>query len=326
MPLVVDPLKRSTDKVAIVGMAATSRHMAPWDDPTVEIWALNESYHPKNVGPDKLAYMKRWTRWFQMHPGWDYWRDHNFNDEDHPKWLRNEGGNRRREDFPIYMLEEDDGVPGSVRYPIEQIAGGFELEASNGQNVCYFTNTFGLMLALAVWMKFSEIQVYGFEMASETEYSQQKPNAEFWLGITIGRGIRLVLPKNCELLGEKVPLYGYEKVPGITFMHLEIRRNAAGRKGQEYQAELNRILGAKQELINRQASIKAGPKTTQAFHDAIAKMLQDEINTRIRLQGMLNELHAYETMMRDLKGLPDPKDVPLVLPKDQIQIVGSEFK
>ena len=38
-------------RVAIIGMATTSRHLAPYDDDEFEIWGLNESYWGGHQGP-----------------------------------------------------------------------------------------------------------------------------------------------------------------------------------------------------------------------------------------------------------------------------------
>lgn len=314
----VPPYHRSTDKVALVGMAATSRHLTPFDDPEWEIWALNESYHSKNADKDKLPYMRRWTRWFQMHPKWDYLRPHNFNDPEHPQWLHNVNG-RRRTDFPIYMLEYDPDIPGSVRYPIEEVLAPYGVRAR------YFTNSFGQMIALAIHLGFRRIGAYGFEMSSDTEYSHQKPNAEFWLGVALGRGIAVDLPEGCALLGEKVPLYGYEKVPGITAMHLEIYSDAMKKKASELQAELNKCLGDKERLMQQAAATKGQSKPKmEALSREMAKTFEKEINTRIKLQSALGEIRAYEVVKRDLQGLPEPGEVPLVLPKQKIQIVAVD--
>ena len=79
-----------TKKVALVGMATTSRHLTPWDDDDFEIWTLNESYYGKHQDPDGTPYVKRIDRHFQMHPSWDYMRPNNFNHPRHPQWLTNE--------------------------------------------------------------------------------------------------------------------------------------------------------------------------------------------------------------------------------------------
>lgn len=52
-------LRKGKKTVAIVGMAPTSCSLAPFDDPDVEIWGLNEAH--------AFDWLKRWDRWFQIH-------------------------------------------------------------------------------------------------------------------------------------------------------------------------------------------------------------------------------------------------------------------
>ena len=47
--------------VAIVGFAKSTRHLVPYEDMETEIWGINDAYHVK-------GFMKRWDRWFQLHP------------------------------------------------------------------------------------------------------------------------------------------------------------------------------------------------------------------------------------------------------------------
>jgi hypothetical protein len=62
------------------------------------------------------------------------------------------------------------------------------------------------MLAWAIWKgTYDTIGMWGVDMAldgvtGESEYSHQRPSVEYWLGIAQGRGIKLVLPTESEIL------------------------------------------------------------------------------------------------------------------------------
>lgn len=320
-------------KVAIIGMATTSRHLAPWDDESFEIWGLNESYWAGHKGPDGKPYMKRWDRWFQMHPRWDYMRENNFNHKEHPRWLTNapysdeelvksddyvefnaygaSREQRRQTDFPIYMLEYDENVPGSVAYPFHEIIESYGV---NSENVRYFTNSFGYMVALALHLGAKEIHTYGFEMSSETEYASQKPNAEFWEGIAIGKGAKLVNPQGCSLLGQRTALYGYEKVPGITLMHKEIQRNAYQNEVVKVSGELEQIRGRKQaaEMELKQAMQAKQRGRAARARAAVQALLNEEIEKLIALNAMNSAKQVCDKDIADLKGLPDPGEIKLI--------------
>ena len=298
MPL--DPWKLRSETIVLVGMAESSRHLAPYDIPGVEIWSLNESYHPRHTkgvkkDEEKKPYLRRWDRWFQIHPRWDFLREGNFNHPNHPLWMKAVKGDcfvchgngkagdkvctecagtgeydpavhRRFEmdyPFPIYTVNQEVDIPGAVAYPLDEIVGSFGVNAAN---VRYFTNSFGVMVALALHLGAKRIEGYGWEMSSKTEYQDQKPNANFWAGICIGKGVEFYLPPGCTMLGDREQLYGFEKVPGLTSMHMEIQVNALAKAFDKAQGELNLIRGRKVELQNR-------AKVTQGLSkDGMAKM------------------------------------------------------
>jgi hypothetical protein len=323
-------------KVAICGMATTSRHLAPWDDDSFEIWGLNESYYGGHVGPDKKPFLKRADRWLQLHPAWDYFRPHKFNHLRHPQWLRNdpwteeelaakEGDElykeflswgatreqRRRTDFPIYMLEKDDSIPGSTVYPIREI---LESYGENSDVAKWFTNSYAYMCALAIHLGFEEIHNYGFEMSSEEEYGNQRPCATFWNGIAIGKGIKVVEPPGCRLLGQHDVLYGYEKIPGITKMHLEIELNAHRKAALETAARLESVRGQKKE-VEKQLGI-AMKSNQQGRINRIRNELEELLNKEVTELILLNAQNAYkqavEKHMKDLDGLPSPEQIKLI--------------
>jgi len=325
-------------KVAIVGMATTSRHLAPYDDDEFEIWGLNESYWGGHQGPDKTPYMKRWDRWFQLHPEWDYSRAHNFNHPLHYQWLTNapwteaelkaQGDSenpihreflaygvtfdqRRDVNFPIYMLEVDDAVPGSTLYPIEEILESF---GDNSEAVKWFTNSYAFMAALAIYLGFEEIHYYGFEMSSEEEYGHQRACAVFWNGIAIGRGIKVVEPEGCHLLGQYDVLYGYDKVPGITKMHLEIEKNNYHKEVLKKSTELERVRGEKRRV---EQELQEGIKTKQKGRiarskKALEELLNREVSALIELNAMNAARQVVAKHMQDIDGLPAPDKINLI--------------
>ena len=283
--------ERKKDKLAIVGMAQTNRSQAPFDDPEWEIWSLNEAYFTietqkgddgkplKDDAGEKIRapFLKRWDVMFQLHPRWDYEREHNFNHPNHWPWLLNkpmecrtchgrgytavkpngdkvpcpepncQGGTYvpgRPEDFPVLMLYEDERVTGSTAYPFSEIVDAYGV---NKDNVRFFTSSFAYMMAMAIHMGYPTIGVWGFEMSSQEEYGNQKPCADFWIGVAVGKGIEIVQPENCSLLGLKEKLYGYEKLPGFTAMHAEIQFNQARKNFEKAQKKVKEILMTKSQ-------------------------------------------------------------------------------
>lgn len=174
-------------KVAIVGFAQTHRDQAPFQDPSFEIWGLNNAYvfmPPRPHAGGRIA-----ERWFEIHSedlyAWDLRRP-----GQHVEWLAKFPG-------PVYLLEARADMPRSVRYPIEDIVARYG---------AYITSSPAYMLLLAMAEGFKEIHIYGIDLATDSEYAEQRPNLEFLIGVAVAKGHEIYLPPNCQLL--KGPLYG----------------------------------------------------------------------------------------------------------------------
>ena len=177
-------------KVALIGYTPT-RGQAPYDNPEFEIWGLNDLYKFKSDQD-----VKRWDRWFEIH---DTKQDYTH--------LGRQPWAKLFEDFkkmgcPVYLQQKHPDIPNSIAYPIEEAVKQFGY---------YFTNTVSYMIALAIMEKFEEIHVYGIDMAVDSEYNYERPSCEYFLGVAIGRGIKVYIPPEADLLKSRF-LYGYDDV------------------------------------------------------------------------------------------------------------------
>lgn len=197
-------------KVALIGFAQSTRMEAPFDDPEVEIWGLNEGY---------VRETPRVTRWFQLHDYHTFSRANNTNDPDHFAWLR------KKHNFPIYMQKDyrQIGIPNCKVYPIDKVVERFGLDTPRGKRL-YATSSFSFMIYLAMLEGFDWIGIYGFEMATGSEYFHQRASAEFAIGMALGMGIQIALPENSNLLRGRMYAYEDESI-GIR-QHLEFRHGA----------------------------------------------------------------------------------------------------
>ena len=331
------PKPEEKKTVAFVGMAKTTRHLAPWDDKSVEIWVLNES--PVH------NYQKRFTRLFQLHPRWDALRGDrtNFNDPLHDKWLRNVpwteadlkavedavvykdcyygpegiktpmevGAPRRTTDFPIYVLDakEFKDVPGAITFPFREIMVwlgeeyGEDYYSKAGHYIFeYFTSTVNYMVALAMYEGVERIELYGFEMSSKEEYSYQKAATEFWLGMALGRGIGIYLPPGCALLGENEKLYGYEKVPGFSKMHCEIRMNEVRMSRERAVAALNAIHGQKATLMGavEDAQERDDKELYKNLQATLIELTKKEINAIAKVNSLHGAWYELDRIHKEL--------------------------
>ena len=294
--------RKGKKTIAIVGFAPTTREIAPYDDPDVEIWALNEAY--------LQDWLIRWDRWFQIHKPWSYMRPENRNDPNHWLWLQNKSDSclecrgtgtsllnkdkecsqcegtgvyipKRRTDweFPIYMQDEDPEVPNSERFPLEEIIKMFLPTVVRGAGIIseYFTSSYAYMCSFALYLwktgEFGDvplrIETYGFEMSTETEYHYQKGSTEFWMGYANALGVDIWIPEACKLLdGQK---YGYEVTQMINRQELEFRKRQLDQIEQERLAALNTVSGKRQgkeeELQKAQKRLFAAQQRLNANPD-----------------------------------------------------------
>src|SRR5262249_37682263 len=109
--------------------------------------------------------------------------------------------------MPVYMQVRRPEVPTSVAYPLEAMCSAFALPHTPK---AYFTNTISYMLALAIDEDFTEIQLFGVDMAQDSEYASQRPSCEFFLAIAGGRGVRVVPHPASDIL-KTTHLYGFEE-------------------------------------------------------------------------------------------------------------------
>lgn len=170
-------------KLAIVGTAPSSLHLAPYNDTDYEIWGLGGVY-----GYIDFPNISNITRWFDIHSLDEV---HKVYSDDFLRELT----------IPIFMQEKFAECPTSVEYPLEEVLRRFPRR--------YFTNTVSWMLALAICEGYEDISVYGVDMSQGTEYASQRPSCEYFLGYAEGMGINIYLPQESDLL--KTPfLYGFE--------------------------------------------------------------------------------------------------------------------
>jgi hypothetical protein len=217
---------RTKNKVAIIGFANTTRHMAPYDDDEYEIWGLNEAYNHN--------FMPRFDRWFQMHPRWDFTRAENLGDPNHFEWLKSD------RDFPIYMQESHADIPNSVKLPLE------EMTQLLPEGKKYYASTLAYMLVFALFLGYSDIELYGFEMGTDTEYHYQRANAEYLIGVGQGLGFNITLPEQSGILKGK--MYGYEEMITPYRQQLELRQEHLKQQLSKQDRDTARRSGAAEAL------------------------------------------------------------------------------
>lgn len=169
----------STSIACIVGLSPSSRDLVFLEPEGTEIWSLNNGHLSFNA-----EQMQRFTKWFQIHPRSDY-EANNIPQLGHAEWLKTCK-------IPVLMEQVWEDIPTSIRFPREGIVQALGYD--------YFTSTIAYMIAYAIYQDFKELHLYGVDMAAETEYFQERPCVEFWLGVAHAKGIQIIFPENSPVL------------------------------------------------------------------------------------------------------------------------------
>jgi len=229
---------RMSRSVALIGYAWSSLHLIPWEqaqNDEIELWGMNDLY----IMPDMQG---KFSAWFQMHLERELLARFTENAE----WMKKEHG------FPIFTLEKYDWCPNSVKYPIQEVMQALGRD--------YMTNTVSYMLGLAYLNSivfqpdgYTDIYLYGIDMATGEEYGSQRPSCEYLVGLLEGKGINVHIPSQSDLL-KAGRLYGYEQ--GHTIKDKLDQRGEELKSKLEYQkarsvesvAAENQLTGALQNL------------------------------------------------------------------------------
>lgn len=187
---VEQPSRAARTKVAIVGSAG-SKDKTPWDDEEFEIWGLAWR-----------GDLKRFDRMFDMHA------------VDHTRKKIPEDYKQRLANLrcPVYLIEANSEVPSSVAFPLAEVKEylkGLDKDAP----VDYFASSIAFEFVFAMYEGFKEIHVYGVDLSTDDEWSYQRPNLEYYIGLARGMGIRVYIPDSSALV-KFTHVYGYEKDPG----------------------------------------------------------------------------------------------------------------
>lgn len=191
-------------KVAILGFGSTVKD-CPWQDASWELWGLNGFWRAAKPDHGIDVTEDRYSLWFDMH-SLEYTRDYGERagiGDAQEQWLR------QPHPFPIFALTSNPDHPSVVPYPVEQIIGTFNRD--------YFTSGVAYALAFALSLEdVAEIGLWGIDLVHKTEYEQQRPCAEYWIGRAEERGIKVVIHERSAILKQR-HRYGYNQTDPLAF-------------------------------------------------------------------------------------------------------------
>lgn len=193
------PAKKKQRIVALVGSATSTLGMVPWDDKAIEMWTLAWRKVP------------RVDRAFDMHPIGPHRKNV---PKDYFNFLNSLN-------VPVYTVQDiSNVVKKGELYPLKEVQE-FNRRLDPYWAEPYYACSVAYMLNLAIYEGVDEIQLYGLDFVADGEYSHQRPNMEYYIGIARGLGIRVYLPKDCAMC-EFPYVYGYESKSGVGYVDKEM--------------------------------------------------------------------------------------------------------
>lgn len=199
-------------KLAIIG-CSPNKALAPWGDDSWDKMGVNNLYL---TYPDE-----KWTCWSEIH----------LIDQDangiYRRRFKKEFRGQPVETYmkglsmlgvPVLMQRAwPEIIPNSVAYPLHEIL--HLKHPTTGNRLClekYFTNSVSYMIAWGILQGYTEIGIWGVDMAvssklrEQDEYSWQRPSCEFWIGVCRGLGIDFHVAETSDLLKTRF-LYGFQE-------------------------------------------------------------------------------------------------------------------
>ena len=184
-------------KICILGSAPSSVQMAPFGDPSFQIWACSPGTYPVLPRCDAFFELHRWEPGVIGKPGTQKpW----FSPE-YVSWM----GQQQR----VWMYQAVPEIPNSMALPIADLTSKY--------GTFFFTSSIAFMMACAIEDILEErqagnteqsvIALYGVDMAANEEYGYQRAGCQHFVELATNLGIQVIVPPESDLL-RPMPLYG----------------------------------------------------------------------------------------------------------------------
>jgi hypothetical protein len=186
-------------KIAILGSAPSSVRLAPYADPSWQIWGCSPGVYPVAARVDV---------WFELHR----WEPPVLGRADQQKpWFSPEYCGWMAQQKLVWMSEKVAEIPNSQTFDWQSLVKKY--------GSYYFTSSIAWMLAAAIESILHDretrtdktvvdaIGLFGVDMAANEEYATQRPGCQFFIQIAYHLGIEVVVPPESDLMAPPL-LYG----------------------------------------------------------------------------------------------------------------------
>lgn len=194
-------------RIAILGFSPHVKD-APFGDPSWTFWGMNGLHRvfPPGVSEDRFAL------WFELHTleFLELYGQRAGIGTQQQEWLA------RKHPFPILMQEKFPQFPSSAPFPLENLVKRFGRD--------YFTSSVAYEFVYAMAQEgVEEIGLWGIDLVHGTEWGDQRPCVEYWIGRAENMGIKVTVPTTSALLTQRYR-YGFDNPAPLL---VDLRRGIA---------------------------------------------------------------------------------------------------
>lgn len=225
-------------KIAILGSAPSSLHLAPFGDPSWKIWGCSPGVYAALSRCDAFFELHRWEPGLVGKP---HTQKQWFSPE-YVAWM----GQRDPQECPVWMYQPVPEIPASRALPIEDIKAKY--------GTYFLTSSISIMLACAIEdiLEAREsgadedhaIGLFGVDMAATEEYGYQRAGCQHFLELAANLGIQIVVPPESDLL-RPMPVYGI-----CESSHWMIKNTARKRELEGRLAQANAQMAQARDAVN----------------------------------------------------------------------------
>jgi len=237
-------------KIAILGSAPSSMGLAPFGDPSWQIWGCS---------PGLYAHAPRVDQWFELHR----WEPPVIGrPAQQVPWFSPEYVAWMAKQKKVWMYEAVSEIPNSDAYPVEIMVNKF--------GNYFMTSSIAWMMAMAIDQILKEreqatpenphdasqdaIGLFGVDMAASEEYGYQRAGCQYFIQMCMNLGIRIVVPPESDVL-RPMPLYGIDESSHFVIKHTarlkELQNRKAGHEQQVsfHTSQVHALAGAIDDML-----------------------------------------------------------------------------
>lgn len=272
-------------KIAIIGSAPSSIHLAPYGDPSWQVWACSPGTYPVLPRCDKFFELHRWEPGQIGKPNTQV------------PWFSPEYCAWMAQQSCVVMYEAVPEITNSVRLEREALVAKY-----GSYN---FTSSIAWMMAMAIDEVLASkdngphaIGLWGVDMAATEEYGYQRAGCQFFAQLAQQLGIQIVVPPESDILVPP-PLYG---VVEHSHMHIKLNARKKELENRLHGAVSRKVQASNEELFLQGALDDINYMMGEWIHDnsSVNVTTFDELFSGAPIAALQKDVARAETVLSEI--------------------------